>query len=79
MLGGIKEPAKEEEVTINFAFSTVVSIKDIKTGDTLSKENIWVKRPGTGEIKAEYFNKVLGKTLKRNINKGEHLNWSDFE
>ena len=79
MLGGTKEPAKEEEVTINFAFSTVVSIKDIKAGDTLSKENIWVKRPGTGEIKAEYFNKVLGKTLKKNINKGEHLNWSDFE
>ena len=79
MLGGTKEPAKEEEVTINFAFSTVVSIKDIKAGDTLSKENIWVKRPGTGEIKAEYFNKVLGKTSKKNINKGEHLNWSDFE
>lgn len=79
MLGGTKEPAQEEEVTINFAFSTVVSIKDIKAGDTLSKENIWVKRPGTGEIKAEYFNKVLGKTSKKNINKGEHLNWSDFE
>ena len=79
MLGGTKEPAKEEEVTQNFAFSTVVSIKDIKTGDSLSKENIWVKRPGTGEIKAEYFNKVLGKTSKKNINKGEHLNWSDFE
>ena len=79
MLGGTKEPAKEEEVTQNFAFSTVVSIKDIKTGDSLSKENIWVKRPGTGEIQAEYFNKVLGKTSKKNINKGEHLNWSDFE
>jgi len=79
MLGGTKEPAKEEEVTQKFAFSTVVSIKDIKTGDSLSKENIWVKRPGTGEIKAEYFNKVLGKTSKKNINKGEHLNWSDFE
>ena len=79
MLGGTKEPAKEEEVTQKFAFSTVVSIMDIKTGDSLSKENIWVKRPGTGEIKAEYFNKVLGKTSKKNINKGEHLNWSDFE
>ena len=79
MLGGKKEPAKEEEVTINFAFSTVVSIKDIKAGDTLSNDNIWVKRPGTGKIKAEHFNKVLGKISNKNINKGEHLNWSDFE
>ncbi|MFL2633983.1 MAG: N-acetylneuraminate synthase family protein [Candidatus Marisimplicoccus sp.] len=79
MLGGKKEPAKEEEVTINFAFSTVVSIKDIKAGDTLSNDNIWVKRPGTGKIKAEHFNKILGKISNKNINKGEHLNWSDFE
>ena len=79
MLGGIKEPAKEEKVTINFAFSTVVSIKDIKPGDTLTYENIWVKRPGTGQIKAEDFNNVLGKTAKKNIKTGEHLNWNDFE
>lgn len=79
MLGGIKEPAKEEEVTINFAFSTVVSIKDIKPGDKLTYDNIWVKRPGTGEIKAEDFNNILGKTSKKNIKTGEHLNWNDFE
>ena len=79
MLGGIKEPAKEEEVTINFAFSTVVSIKEINPGDKLTYENIWVKRPGTGEIKAEHFNNILGKTSKRNIEIGEHLNWNDFE
>ncbi len=79
MLGGSKEPAKEEKVTIDFAFATVVSIKDIKAGDTLSNDNIWVKRPGTGKIKAEHFNKVLGKISNKNINKGEHLNWSDFE
>ncbi len=79
MLGGIKEPAKEEKVTINFAFSTVVSIKDIKPGDTLTYENIWVKRPGTGQIKAEDFKNILGKTSKKNIKTGEHLNWNDFE
>ena len=65
MLGGSKEPAKEEKVTIDFAFATVVSIKDIKAGDTLSNDNIWVKRPGTGKIKAEHFNKVLEKSLIR--------------
>src|SRR6478672_1049798 len=53
MRGGIKEPAKEEQVTIDFAFATVCSIAAIKEGETLTKENIWVKRPGTGKILAE--------------------------
>lgn len=79
MLGGKKEPAKEEKVTIDFAFATVVTITPIKKGDTLTKENIWVKRPGTGEIKAEHFNSLLGKTAKRDISDDEHLTWKDFE
>lgn len=79
MLGGNKVPAKEEKVTINFAFATVVSINDIKVGDKLTEENIWVKRPGTGEISAESYEDVLGKTAKIDIKKGEHLNLKDFE
>ena len=79
MLGGKKIAADEEKVTINFAFSTVVSIKEISEGETLTSKNIWVKRPGTGEIKAEYYNKVLGRKAIKNIEKDKHLNWSDFE
>ena len=79
MLGGVKEPAKEEKVTIDFAFATVVSIKDISKGDKLTEKNIWVKRPGTGEIKAEFYKQVLGKVSKNNLKEGEHLSWSDFD
>ena len=79
MLGGKKLPAKEEEVTSNFAFATVVSINDIKVGDQLTEVNIWVKRPGTGEISAESYKNILGKIAKVNIKKGEHLKWKDFE
>lgn len=79
MRGGKKEAAKEEQVTIDFAFSTVVTIKDIKAGDILTKENIWVKRPGTGEIKAEHFNSLLGKRVNRDIPSDEHLEWNDIK
>jgi N-acetylneuraminate synthase len=79
MRGGKKEAAKEEQVTIDFAFATVVAIKDIKAGEVLTKENIWVKRPGTGEIKAEHFNSLLGKRAKRDISYDEHLKWEDVE
>lgn len=79
MRGGTKEPAKEEQVTIDFAFATVVTIKPIKKGDVFSKENIWVKRPGTGDILAESFNTILGKTATKNIENDTHLNWLDIE
>jgi N-acetylneuraminate synthase len=79
MRGGTKEPAIEEQVTIDFAFATVCAISDIKKGEKLSKDNIWVKRPGTGEILAEHFNSIIGKIAMRNIENDEQLNWVDFE
>ena len=77
MLGGIKEPAIEEKVTIDFAFATVVAIQDIATGEEITDQNIWVKRPGTGEIKAEFFKDILGKKAKIDIKSGTHLKWSN--
>ncbi len=79
MRGGSKEPAREEQVTIDFAFATVCSIKDIKKGSILTKGNIWVKRPGTGKILAEHFNDILGKRATRDITHDEQLNFTDFE
>jgi N-acetylneuraminate synthase len=79
MRGGIKAPAKEEQVTIDFAFATVCSINSIKKGEVFIKENIWVKRPGTGEILAEHFNVLLGKKAKRDILNDQQLRWEDIE
>lgn len=79
MRGGTKAPAKEEQVTIDFAFASVCSIASIKKGEKLSKENIWVKRPGTGKILAEHFNGILGKIAIRDIENDEQLDFTDFE
>ena len=78
MRGGKKEATKEEQVTIDFAFATVVTIQPLQKGDILSKKNIWVKRPGTGEIKAEDYKKLLGKKINKNIDIDEHLKWIDI-
>jgi N-acetylneuraminate synthase len=77
--GGIKGAVAEEQSTIDFAFATVVTISDIKKGDILSKENIWVKRPGTGEIKAESFNELLGKKASVDISNNTHLKWNNVD
>jgi sialic acid synthase SpsE len=79
MLGGDKKPADEEQVTIDFAFATVCSIAPIQKGEVLTKESIWVKRPGTGKILAEHFDSLLGKIATRDIADDEQLDFGDFE
>ena len=78
MRGGHKAALAEEQVTIDFAFATVVAIQEIHSGDTLSTDNIWVKRPGTGEILAERYEECLGKIVSRDIKSGEHLLLTDI-
>lgn len=58
-LGGTKSILKEEQPTIDFAYACVVAIRDIEAGEPFTTDNVWVKRPGTGEIKAEDFEAVL--------------------
>jgi sialic acid synthase SpsE len=77
--GGEKGPAKEEQVTIDFAFATICSIKAIQKGEILTNENIWVKRPGKGGILAEHFQEVLGKIAKVNIAEDKQIQWTELE
>jgi N-acetylneuraminate synthase len=79
MRGGTKEPAAEEQVTIDFAFATVCSISPIKKGELFTKNNIWVKRPGTGKILAEYYDSLIGKKAKRNIENDVQLTHDDID
>lgn len=79
MRGGKKEAAKEEQVTIDFAFATVVTIKPVLKGEIFTKDNIWVKRPGIGQIKAESYYDIIGKRATREIHEDEHILWTDVE
>lgn len=79
MRGGTKKPALEEQVTINFAFATVCTIAPIQKGEVFTKDNIWVKRPGTGKILAEHFNNLIGKSATKNLANDLQLDFSDFE
>ncbi len=67
MLGGEKRAALEEQVTIDFAFATVVTIAPMRAGEAFTKDNLWVKRPGTGGIHAEKYESILGKTAACDI------------
>jgi N-acetylneuraminate synthase len=77
-LGGRKDILAEEQPTIDFAYACVVSVRPIAEGETLTMDNVWVKRPGTGEIRARDFERVLGKAARRAIPKDRQLAWSDL-
>ena len=77
--GGKKDILADEKPVIDFAYACVVAIKDINKGEALSLDNIWVKRPGTGEIFAKDFEDVLGKVATIDISENTQLSHSMFK
>ncbi len=65
----------EEKPTIDFVYSSVVSIKDIKKITVLTSENIWVKRHGNDEISAGNYFKIINKKVLVDIKKDQQLKW----
>ena len=60
-----------------WAFRSLVSIKEIAKGSTITKEDIWSKRPGTG-IPSHLMDTVIGKVALRDIPSNTLLSWEDF-
>jgi len=77
--GGHKDILLEEKPVIDFAYATVVSIAPIKAGETFTRDNIWVKRPGTGPLKADRYEEVIGKRATRDIAAERHVAPADVE
>jgi sialic acid synthase SpsE len=72
MPGGIK-PILKEKKTSNFAFASVVSNASLKKGEILNKNNIWVRRPGNGDFKAEEYYSLLGKKINSKVKKNTQI------
>ena len=68
--GGEKSPVEAEAPTIAFAFASVVAIRDIQSGEVLSEDNIWVKRPGGGDFGVLDYDMLLGKEARLPIKRG---------
>ncbi len=71
--------SNEEEKVYNFARASVVADKNLIAGTILTENDIWVRRPGSGEIAAFDYYKLIGKTLKTSKVFNEFINWSDIE
>lgn len=78
-LGGAKNILEEEKKTAEFAFACVVTIDNVKKGMMFTEKNIWVKRPGTGEIKAEHYYDIINRKATIDIKKNTQLEWNMIE
>lgn len=74
---GAKELVEAEVKTADFAFASVVAIADIDAGETLTEENIWVKRPGTGDFTAAEYSDLLGQKALTSVASGAQLKKTD--
>ena len=62
MLGdGIKRPRKREAANRSIVRKSLVAATEIKNGETLSIDNLTIKRPGTGRSPMEYW-ELVGST-----------------
>ena len=50
----------------------------IKAGEMLTKDNLWVKRPGTGSIPAAQYDALLGRRAVRDLPADVHLALTDI-
>ena len=79
VMGDIKnKPAKSEIKNINKLRKSVVAAKNIKKGEVLTRDKLFIKRPGTG-LHPRNLKKLLNKKAKRNIKKDELLNFEMVE
>lgn len=77
-LGSEKRIHHRENQIREWAFRSIVSLREIKAGETVSGEMIWAKRPGTG-IPSRFRDQVIGRKAVRNIKPNTLLAWEDLE
>jgi N-acetylneuraminate synthase len=78
-LGGSKNILAEEQATIDFAYACVVTTRPLNAGEIFSPDNIWVKRPGTGEIKAKDYERLFGKVVMQDLPANTQVAWANVK
>lgn len=77
-MGSEKKVREKEKKIREWAFRSIVSIREIQAGDCITQDMIWSKRPGTG-IPSYKMNEIIGKKAKKTILPNQLLSYEDFE
>jgi N-acetylneuraminate synthase len=74
-----KQRTGPEEDVYRFARASIVADRDLKAGTILKPDDIWARRPGSGEIPGYEFDNLVGRRLRVAKTRNQQLKWSDLE
>ena len=74
---GIKKPTKKEEEIKKVVRKSIIAKTNIPKGTIITKNMLVIKRPGTG-IEPKDINKVIGKRIKKDIEKDNIIKWDNI-
>jgi N-acetylneuraminate synthase len=77
-LNNPKQRTGPEEDVYRFARGSVVADKDLPAGHVITAADIWARRPGSGEISVQHFDRLIGATLTQAVQRNQQLLWSDL-
>jgi sialic acid synthase SpsE len=70
--------APEEDV-YRFARGSIVADKDLPAGHVIGEKDIWARRPGSGEISVEHFDRLIGARTRNVVKRNQQLKWVDLD
>jgi len=70
-------PMESEKKSLVFRRSLYIA-ENVKAGEVLTTRNLRVVRPGNG-LHPRFYEQLLGKRVRRNLEKGTPVNWDLFE
>ena len=79
-MGSEKKIYDEEQQIIAWARESVVTETDIKAGEIITENMVWVKRPSPGPdvVPAKDLKKIIGSKVVRDIPKDSQVKWTDI-
>ncbi len=76
-MGHIQYGIQKAETKSRFFKRSIYVAQDVAAGETFTKENIKVIRPGDG-LAPKFWEQVLGKTARQNLKAGTPLTWDNL-
>jgi len=71
---GEKNPSTSEKKYLRSNRVSIVSLVNIKKGNIITKDSIDIRRPGTG-LQPKYFDQIIGKQARVDIEKETPITW----
>mgnify|MGYP001039975055 CR=1 FL=1 len=68
-----------EDEVYHFARGSIVADRDLPSGHIITEQDIWARRPGSGEISVRHFDQLIGMRTLNILKRNQQLKWSDVE